>query len=97
VLVSADDGGVDHHVFVIVIARQLLENALENPTLRPSTETLMDDLPITKALRQIAPRDASSISVQNSFNEQSVVRRSAAHVAFPTRQKILDPPPLVVA
>ncbi len=57
----------------------------------------MDDLPITKALRQIAPRDASPISVQNSFNEQSVVRRSAAHVAFATRQKILDPLPLVVA
>jgi hypothetical protein len=97
VLVSAHDGGVNHHVLVIVIARQLLENALENPTLRPSTEALMDDLPITKALRQITPRDASPISVQNSFNEQSVVGRSAAYVAFATRQKILDPVPLVVA
>jgi hypothetical protein len=57
----------------------------------------VDHLPITKALRQIAPRDASSISVQNSFNEQSVVRSSAAHVAFATRQKILDQVPLVVA
>jgi len=84
VLVSAHDGSVDHHVLVIVIARQLLENAFENPSLRPSTEALMDDLPITKALRQVA-RDARSISVQNSFNEQSVVRRSAAYVAFATR------------
>ncbi len=84
---GAHDGGVDHHVLVIVIARQLLENTLENPTLCPPTETLMDDLPITKALRQIAPRDASSISVQNSFNEQSVVRRSATNVAFPNHGK----------
>ena len=28
-LVSAHDGGVDHHVLVVVVARQQLENALE--------------------------------------------------------------------
>ena len=96
-LVSAHDGGVDHHVFVIVIARQQIENTLENPTLRPSAEALMDDLPIAKALRKIPPRDASSKSVQNSFDEQSVVRRRAAHMAFAAGKKILDPIPLVVA
>ena len=58
VLVSAHDGGIDHHVFVVVIARQLLENALENSALRPSTKALMNDLPIPKALRQIAPGNA---------------------------------------
>jgi hypothetical protein len=26
----AHDGGVDHHVFVVMIARQQLENAFEN-------------------------------------------------------------------
>jgi hypothetical protein len=34
--VRADNGGIDHHVFVVVIARQLLENALENPALGPT-------------------------------------------------------------
>jgi len=97
VLVSAYDGGIDHHVFVVVIARQELENARENSALRPSTEALMDDLPIAKALGQIAPRDAGSIAVQNGFDEQSIVRRSASHMAFSARQKILDPLPLVVA
>jgi hypothetical protein len=29
-LIGAHDGGVQHHVFVIVVARQQLENALEN-------------------------------------------------------------------
>ena len=42
VLMSAHNGGIDHHIFVIVIARQQLENTFENPTLRPSAETLMD-------------------------------------------------------
>ena len=42
VLMSAYNGGIDHHVFVVVIAAQQLENTLENPALRPSAETLMD-------------------------------------------------------
>jgi hypothetical protein len=32
------DGGVDHHVFVVVITRQHLENALAIP--RPSKEAV---------------------------------------------------------
>jgi len=37
-LVSAHDGGVDHHVLVIVITRQSLENTFKNATLGPSAE-----------------------------------------------------------
>jgi hypothetical protein len=55
VLVSAHDGGVDHHVFVVAIARQQLENALENAVLRPPAETLMDDFPIPEALGKVTP------------------------------------------
>src|SRR5580704_15101046 len=51
VLVSAYDGGIDHHVFVIAITAQQLENTLENPALRPSAEPLMDRLPGAETLR----------------------------------------------
>src|SRR5215831_17265006 len=94
---SAHDGGVDHHVFVVVITRQQLENTLENAALRPPTEALVDDLPIAKALREIAPRDTSSKSEENRLDEQSVIRRGASHMAFAAGQKILDPIPLIVA
>jgi Integrase core domain len=33
---STDDGGIDHHVFVVGIAAQQLENTLENPAFHPS-------------------------------------------------------------
>src|SRR5215469_4252156 len=82
---------------VVVITRQQLENALENAALRPPIEALVDDLPIAKTLREIAPRDTSSKSEENRFDEQSVVRRSPSHMAFAARQKILDPIPLIVA
>src|SRR5260370_33968006 len=44
-LVRADNGGIDHHVFVVVIARQLLETELKNPALGPPVEPLGDYLP----------------------------------------------------
>ena len=96
-LVSAHNGGVDHHVFVVVIARQLLENALENSALRPPAEALINDFPIAETLGQIAPRNPGSISVENDFDELSVIRRRAADMAFAAGEKILDPIPLIVA
>jgi hypothetical protein len=97
VLVSAHDGGVDHHVLVGVIAGQEPENPLENAALGPSVEALIDDLPVAKALGQVAPRDAGAKPEQNGFDEQAIVRRRAAHMAFPARQNVFDPIPLVVA
>jgi hypothetical protein len=81
-LMRAHNGGIDHHVFVVVIARQQLENALENSALCPSAEALVDDLPITEALRQIAPGNAGAIAVHNGFDEQPIIRRRTADVAF---------------
>jgi hypothetical protein len=96
-LVRADNGGIDHHVFAVVVARQHLENTLENPALGPPVEALVDDFPITEALRKIAPWDARSISEKNGLHEQPVIRCSATNMAFTTGQKILDPIPLIVA
>src|SRR6267154_1360390 len=47
-LVRPDNGGIDHHVFVVVIACQQLENALENPALGPPVEALVDDFPASE-------------------------------------------------
>ena len=88
-LVSAHDGGVDHHVFVVVIAGQEPENPLENAALGPSVEALIDDLPVAKALGQIAPRDAGAKPEENGFDEQAIVRRRAAHMAFTARRMLV--------
>ena len=56
-LVSPNNGCVDHHVLVVVIAGQQLENTLENPALRPPVEALVDDVPVAEALGKIAPRN----------------------------------------
>src|ERR1700720_874291 len=97
VLVSAHDRGVDHHVFVVGVARQQLENAIENAALRPSVKALVYDVPVAKTRGQITPRDSRSISVKNRINEQPVVCCIAAHMTFSPGQKIFDPLPLVVS
>src|ERR1700761_529223 len=96
-LVSAHDSGVNHHGLIVVIAGQKPENPLENAALGPSVEALIDDLPVAKALGQIAPGDAGAKSEQNGSNEQPIVRCRAAKMALAPWQNILDPIPLIVA
>ena len=83
-LMRAHDGGVDHHVFAVVVAGQQLENALENPALRPSAETLMDNLPVAEALGQVAPGNTGAIAVENRFDKKPIVGRRATYMAFST-------------
>jgi hypothetical protein len=54
------------------------------------------DLPVAKTRRQVTPGNAGSVSIKNRVNEQTVVRCSAADMAFPARQKIFDPLPLII-
>jgi hypothetical protein len=90
--VGPNNGGIDHHVFVIVITRQQFENALENSALCPPAEALIDHLPISETLRQIA-----RVPIQDRIDEQSIVGRGASDMALASGQKVLDPIPLIVA
>jgi hypothetical protein len=94
---SANDCSVDHHVFVVGIARQQLENTVENAALCPSAKALVHDPPVAETRRQITPGNSRSISVKNRVNDQPVIRCSAADMAFSAGQRILDPLPLVVS
>ena len=96
-LMGADNGCINHHVFVVVVFRQHPENTFKNPAFGPPVEALVNDLPITEALWKIAPGDACSIPEKNGLNEQPIVRCGAANMALTARQKILDPVPLIVA
>src|ERR1700730_12802638 len=61
---SANDCSVDHHVFVVGIARQQLENTVENAALCPSAKALVHDPPVAETRRQITPGNSRSISVK---------------------------------
>ena len=96
-LVSAYDGCIDHHVFVVVITGQHLENALENTALRPSAEPLVHRFPMTETRRQITPGTAGSITIEYRFNEETIVFCRATNMTFAAGKNVLDPIPLIVA
>src|SRR4051794_26836924 len=97
VLMSAHDGGVDHRVFVVRVVRQVFENLLPNPALRPSAGPRVDRFRIAKPLGQVPPRNAGPVTVQHGLHKQLVVLRRHTDIALPPWQKILDAVPLVVA
>src|SRR5258706_16359848 len=88
---STHDGGVDHHVLVVVIAGQQLENTVENPALRPSAETLMDRFPVAETLGQIPPGTSSPKAIENLFDEQSIIFVDSVHVSLTPMHNFLDP------
>src|SRR5215218_10932066 len=92
-----DDGGVDHRVFVVRVVRQVFENRLPNPALRPPAEPRMDRFWVAKPLGQVPPRNAGPIAIKHGLHEQPVVFRRHADMALPPWQKILNAVPLVVA
>jgi len=94
---SPHGSSVDHHVFVVVIAGQEIENTLENSTLSPSTEALVNDVPFPETLWKITPRNAGSVPIENGFYKQSIVCRVSTDMAFAAGKKILDPIPLIVS
>src|SRR5436305_9747407 len=56
VLMRANDGGVDHRVFIVRIISQRLEKILPYTVLRPPREPRVNVLPGAEAFGQIAPR-----------------------------------------
>ena len=69
----------------------------ENAAFAPSPKALMDGLAFAVSLRQVPPGNTRSVTIDDGIDEQPVVGRGAADVAFAARQEILDLRPLVVA
>jgi hypothetical protein len=95
-LVSPNDCGIDHCVFVVRIGCQSLKQSLPNAALGPPAKPRMDVLPRTKSFRQIPPGDTRAVTIEHRFNEQAIVVGCHPNMTLTTRQKILDPIPLVV-
>ena len=97
VLMGAHDGTVDHRVFVIGIHGQVAEKPFPNARLGPSAEATMHVLPIPEALRQVTPRNTSTIAIEHCLDEPAIIRRSRPHIAIAPGQQVSDTFPLIVA
>ncbi|MBB2752126.1 UNVERIFIED_ORG: hypothetical protein GGI57_002825 [Rhizobium aethiopicum] len=82
-LVGAHGGGIQHHIFIVVIGGQVFEYTLADAAFAPSAHPLVDDLPVSEPLREIAPGYSGTVSVKHSFHEQAIIGRRAANMTFP--------------
>jgi len=96
-LMGSHNGGIDHHVLIVVITSQVFEYTLENTTLALASQPLVRVLPVPEALGKITPRDACGIPIEHCLNEQPIVRGRSPDVPFTSGQKLLDPIPLIVS
>jgi len=63
----------------------MLENPLPDATPRPTAEAGMHHSEIAEARGQIAPWNASTITIQNRLDKQTVIRRRTAYRSLPAR------------
>src|ERR1700722_10895486 len=61
-LMGTNDCSIDHGVFIINIAAQVLKDPFPHAVFRPTGKSPMDVLPISKTLREITPRNARPIA-----------------------------------
>jgi hypothetical protein len=95
-LVGADNGAVDHRIFVVSVCGEMLKHPLPYPAFGPTAEPQVDFCPVAESLWQIAPWHSGTITVQHRLYEQPIVRRGHPDRAFAPRQQVLDPFPLIV-
>jgi hypothetical protein len=93
---GAHDGAVDHRIFIVGIAREVLEEAA-NPLLGPARVAPMGVLSIPEALRQVAPGDPGAIAIEHGFDKSAVVLRRDTAVAELAGQQVRYPFPVVIA
>ena len=96
-LVRPHDRAVDHGVFVVGLAGEVLKHPFPHPGRRPAAEPSVNVFPGTKAFRKVTPWNSGTIAIEDRFDESAVVLSGDANMPDPPWQQILDPLPLVVA
>jgi hypothetical protein len=90
------DSGVDHQPLQIGLTRQRGENLVQNPHLDPPIITSLDRFVVAKRFRQVAPASTRTRHPQKRVQEPTIVSARPSF-AFPTsRDKLLQPLPLIV-
>jgi hypothetical protein len=94
-LVCANDGAIDDRAGLIDLDLQLPEDRCPVSLPRPVRESVVDRLPRTEPLGQIAPRQASLGAKKNGLDEDAIASRRL-RPSLLLRQDSLQATPLLV-
>jgi hypothetical protein len=96
VLMRSDHSSIDDGADLIVLKLEFLEDEFPNTTVCPVGEAIVDRLPRTESLRQIAPRNAGFRAEKDGVDELSVAYFRSGTLAS-LRKKRSQPGPLLVS
>jgi hypothetical protein len=97
VLMSANDGTIDHDVFRVGLLGQYRQQLGPDAFFRPPAEPAMNVAEVAVFFRKVTPGNSCPVSVQNSVYKQAVISRRDSNMTSPTGEHIFDTIPLVVA
>ena len=96
-LMGAHDRAVDHGVFIVGVARQMLEKSSPHAGLGPSRKPGVRLDRVAETLGKIAPRNSRAIAVEDGLNEQPIVARGHSDMPNAPGQQVPNSVPLIVA
>jgi hypothetical protein len=81
-LVSANDGSIEHHPFGVGFASENLQNGLPHSSAAPTVEPREHRYPRTEGFRQITPRRSSPMLPENGFDKGTVGKARPSTTPF---------------
>src|SRR3974390_278062 len=94
-LVGANDGAVEQQPFQIGVL-EFPEDAFPSPLPGPPVESPPDAIPIAETFGQVPPRSPGFRDPKDCIDEQAIILGCHPRTALPSRQKSLDPIPVLI-
>lgn len=80
-LMRADNGAVNHHVFIVMIRSEMAEYPFDHTSFTPAAQSPVHVFPVPKTARKIPPRDACTVAIRSypEFRVFGVMQRKEKH------------------
>jgi hypothetical protein len=94
-LVGANDSAIEQQPFQVRVL-EFPEDAFPSPLPGPAVESPPHAVPVAETFRQIPPGSPGFRDPEDCVDEQTIILGCDPGIALASRQKILDPIPVVI-
>jgi len=94
-LVGANHGAIEHQPFQVRIL-EFSEDAFPSSLPGPAVESPPYAVPIAETFGQVPPGSPGFRDPKDCIDEQAIILGCDPGITFPSRQKILDPIPMII-
>ena len=96
VLVGPNNRAVDLGILVVCLGSQHFKDPLPNTTLAPAHVASMNHPKVAKAFGQIAPGNASAITIEHCLDKEAIILGSHSDSSHSAGEQMLNTLPLII-